>query len=410
MESPDRFTPRQLGIVLTIAAVQFINILDFLIIMPLNPWFRGPLGIQVSQMGAVAGAYAAAASMAGLAGAFFLDRFDRRKALAVALGGLVLGTAMGGFSQGFGHMLAARFIAGAFGGPATSLAFSIIADTIPPKIRGRAMGIVMGAFSVASVLGVWFGLQLAQWWGWRAPFFFVAALGVVVGLAAIGLLPPMRSHLEKLVAAPISFGALISRPLVQLSYLMTAVTMTSGFILIPNIPGFLTLNLGFPATQLGYAYAFGGAASFVATQSGGWLVDKFGSLQVGSVGALGSAVVVFTVFFLPHDAMAAPLVYLTYVAFMISMGLRNVSYNTLATKVPEPQVRARFQSLQSSVQHGATALAAWLSSALLTQGVRPDGGERLEGVPRVAGISIAMALLIPVLLGMVEKRVKAKLA
>ena len=40
----------------------------------------------------------------------------------------------------------------------------------------------MGAFSVASVLGVPMGLRLAIWGGWRLPFIVVAGMGVVVGV------------------------------------------------------------------------------------------------------------------------------------------------------------------------------------------------------------------------------------
>jgi predicted MFS family arabinose efflux permease len=57
--------------------------------------------------------------------------------------GLVLGTLSGAFAQGLGTLMLARVIAGAFGGPATSLAYSIIADIIPPERRGRAMGAVI---------------------------------------------------------------------------------------------------------------------------------------------------------------------------------------------------------------------------------------------------------------------------
>src|SRR5688500_6667798 len=130
-------------------------------VMPLGPDFAEALGIKNSRLGLVGGSYTAAAALSGIAGSFFLDRFDRRKALAVALAGLILGTALGGFSIGFRTMIAARVIAGLFGGPATSISLAILADVVPPERRGRAMGFVMGAFSIASILGVPAGLEMA---------------------------------------------------------------------------------------------------------------------------------------------------------------------------------------------------------------------------------------------------------
>ena len=40
-------------------------------------------------------------------------------------------------------MIAVRMLAGAFGGPLSSLSVALIADWVPPAERGRAMGKVM---------------------------------------------------------------------------------------------------------------------------------------------------------------------------------------------------------------------------------------------------------------------------
>src|ERR1700749_4834151 len=86
---PERF------IIFLVAAVQFVNILDFMMVMPLGPDFARGLGIPTASLGLVSGSYAAAAALAGFLGASVLDRFDRRKALAVAMFGLIAGQAGG---------------------------------------------------------------------------------------------------------------------------------------------------------------------------------------------------------------------------------------------------------------------------------------------------------------------------
>src|SRR5438105_12040570 len=213
-------------VVLLIGAVQFVNILDFLLVMPLGPDFASALSVPTSRLGYVGGSYTAAAALSGLGSAFFLDRFDRRKALAVAMLGLVVGTAAGGFATGLGTLMAARVLAGLFGGPATSISFSIIADAVPPERRGRAMGAVMGSFSVASVIGVPVGLELARQGGWSLPFFAVAGMGALVAAAAIFFLPPLRLHLVSADAVRrLPLSQLFGNPLVRLSYVMTALVM-----------------------------------------------------------------------------------------------------------------------------------------------------------------------------------------
>ena len=107
-----QMTRQQWGIVLLIGAVQFVNILDFVIVMPLGPDFAVALGIPESHLGYVGGAYTAAACVSGLLGSLFLDRFDRRKALAVAMLGLVVGTAAGALAVDLPTLLLARVVAG----------------------------------------------------------------------------------------------------------------------------------------------------------------------------------------------------------------------------------------------------------------------------------------------------------
>ena len=52
----------------------------------------------------------------------------------------MIGTALDGFAWDLGSLIVARVVAGAFGGPATSIAGAIVADVIPPERRGCATG------------------------------------------------------------------------------------------------------------------------------------------------------------------------------------------------------------------------------------------------------------------------------
>lgn len=397
--------PSERAIVFCVGAVQFVNILDFMIVMPLGPDFAKALDIPLSQLGYIGGSYTASASVAGLVGALVLDRFDRRKALTVTMLGLVLGTLSGALARGLGTLMAARLVAGAFGGPATSLSYSIIADVIPPERRGRAMGAVMGAFSVASVLGVPAGLELARRGGWRLPFLAVGLLGAVLAAYAHATLPPMRAHVDQ-ARARRAEGHGPGRELlgllrfdVLLSMVMSFVVMAAGFVLIPNISAYVLGNLHYPRERLGLLYLAGGAVSFFTMRLVGALVDRFGSSRVGTVGAMGVALVVYLGFVRvppPIPVMAV------FVGFMMAMSFRNVAYNTLTTKVPRPDERARFSSIQSAVQHLASALGAFASARMLTE--LPD--KSLAGIQTVAMTSIGLALVLPPLLWAVEARVQ----
>jgi predicted MFS family arabinose efflux permease len=387
-------------IIFLLAAVSFVNILDFMMVMPLGPDFARALGIPASKLGIIGGSYTAAAAAAGLLGALFLDRFDRRNALAVAMLGLVAGTAAGGLARGFGTLVLARVLAGMFGGPATSVGLSILADVVPVERRGKALGAVMGAFSAASVLGVPAGLELARLGGWRTPFFAVASLGLVVVVAAIAVMPPLRMHLARgtRAAPPRPLGAFLRDRTVLLALASTVVVFGGGFAMIPNLSAYLQQNLGYPRQRLGLLYLVGGLVSFFAMRVGGSLVDRRGSVAVTAVGT-ALMVVVLSVGFLPERPLVPVLV--VFVGFMLANAIRSVAINTLSSRVPLPSERARFMSAQSAAQHLAAAAGAMVSAILLTE----HGDGKLAGMSRVAAFAIALAAAVPFLIRAVATRV-----
>jgi predicted MFS family arabinose efflux permease len=400
----ERSGPSERTIVFCVAAVQFVNILDFMIVMPLGPDFAKALGIPLSHLGYVGGAYTAAACVSGLAGALFLDKFDRRKALGVAMLGLVLGTLSGAFARDLTTLMLARIVAGAFGGPATSLSYSIIADVIPAERRGRVMGIVMGAFAIASVFGVPAGLELARLGSWKLPFIAVAALGAVLGTFAHAALPPMIGHLATArTRSAIADLTAMMRLDLALSLAMTFIVMAAGFVLIPHFSSYLLFNLHYPREHLGLLYLAGGSVSFFTMRGVGRLVDRYGSAKVGTIGAVFIAIIIYLGFMRMPPALP---VLAIFVGFMMGNSFRNVAYNTLTSKVPLPAERARFSSIQSAVQHFAAAAAAFLSSTMVAE--LPN--KTLAGIPDVATLSIALGLLLVPFLFVVEGRVLRRVA
>jgi predicted MFS family arabinose efflux permease len=392
-------------IIFLVGAVQFVNILDFMMVMPLGPDFAKALGISTAHLGTVGGSYAASAAVAGVLAAPLLDRFDRRKALGVAIFGLVIGTAAGALARGLYSLVVARAIAGAFGGPATSLALSIIADVIPPARRGRAMGAVMGAFSAASVLGVPLGLRLARLGGWQLPFIAVAGTGVVIGVLAVRAMPSMRGHIAVAAATPRleRMRALLGDSTVRLSLVMNALVMMTAFLVIPNIAAYLQQNFHYPRADIELLYFVGGATSFFVMRIAGRGIDRLGSAPVAAVGTAILLVVLYVGFIAPGSLDGAAIMAL-FVSFMIAMSVRNVSMSSLSTRVPRGDQRAGYMSLQSTAQHIASATGAFLGSQLLREG--PDG--RLVGIRTVATLSAALALTLPPLLAVIGRRVRVR--
>jgi len=387
-------------IVLLVAAVQFVNILDFMIMMPLGPDVATALGIPASHIGMFGGSYTLAAAVTGVGGSRLLDRFDRRKVLGLAMLGLAVGTAAGGLSVGLWSLLAARIVAGAFGGPATSIALAIVSDAVPPARRGKAIGTVMAAFSAASVLGVPAGLEAARLFGWRSPFFGVALLGLLLLALVFRVLPPLTAHLAD-QPAPSRAGSIPFDALTRATLLGTACTMVGVFLVVPNLSAFLQNNLGLPRERLGFLYLVGGLASFFANRIVGGLVDRFGATPCVVGGTVFFGLSLYLGFLNPVTVGNLAWV---FVLMMVSATLRAVPMQSLATRVPPPPQRARFMSAQNAVQQLSSAAGAFGASLGLTT----DPAGRLQGMERVALLAIAISLAVPVLAGVIERGVKAR--
>lgn len=397
-----RLTAAERRIVFLIGAVNFINVLDFMIVMPLGPDFARELGIPTSHIGFIAGSYSAAGCVAGLIASSFLDRFDRRRALAVCMAGLVAGTALGGLAVDLTTLLLARVVAGAFGGPAIAVAQAIIADAVAPERRGRATGAVTSAFSLAAVLGVPIGLELAERGGWRLPLFAVAALGGVIVVGVIALLPPMRGHLRDAGGTgAATLIDLVSRRRLWIAYALGGLPFFSVFLIIPNISAFVQINLEFPRARLDLLYLIGGGLSFFGTRLAGRIVDRIGATPVTVAATLLLTIVMLLCFVTRVPGIP---VIAIFPLFMLVSSCRFVATSATLTKVPAAAERAGFMSLLSAIQNFASTAGSFIAAQML--GVRPDGG--LENMAAVTLLSIAVGLAIPLLMWSVEGSIRSQ--
>jgi predicted MFS family arabinose efflux permease len=133
----------------------------------------------------------------------------------------------------------------------------------------------------------------------------------------------------------------------------------------------------------------------------GRLTDRFGSTNVSWIGAVLVGIVIYFWFVDYHPAVP---VMVMFVGFMGASSLRGVPARTLDTKIPAPHERASFMSMQSAVQHTSLAVAAGLSSLVLTEG--PD--HALGGMPTMAWIAMVFVALLPVFVMLAERKLKRR--
>jgi predicted MFS family arabinose efflux permease len=122
----------------TLAAINFIHIVDFMMLMPLGPQLMRLFEISPSEFGFLVSSYTFSAGASSFFGAFFLDRFDRKRILIWVFVGFTLGTLGCALSPNYPILLLARVVSGIFGGLTSALILAIIGDVVHDERRGRA--------------------------------------------------------------------------------------------------------------------------------------------------------------------------------------------------------------------------------------------------------------------------------
>lgn len=378
-------------LLLVLAAVQFTHIVDFMIIMPLGKQFMEKMDLTTEQFGLIVAAYTVSAGLASLLAARFLDRFDRKSALLTLYAGFTVGTLLCAIAPTYPFLVAARAVAGGFGGVAGAVVYAIIGDAFPDARRGTATGVIMSAFSVASIAGVPLGLFLAELFGWQAPFAVLGALsGGVLALAAV-VLPPLRGHLGR-HEEEVSAWAVACEPNHLRAFALMVSLVCSSFVVVPFLASFLEMNLGVAKTNVKYVYLCGGLTTLLTLTWIGRLSDRLGKLRVFRVCAL-ACVLPFVLIPNLGAGTALPIILVATTVLFITTSGRMVPAMPLITNSAAPRVRGSFMSLNSAVQQLSAGAAAWLSGLVLHK----DADGTLTGYPLVgifaAGCVVASVYL-----------------
>ncbi|EEF59814.1 MFS transporter [Pedosphaera parvula] len=358
---------RERLLLLTLAAIQFTTILDFLIIMPLGPQYMRVFSIDPKQFGLIVSSYGISAGVAGLAAGFFLDRFDRKRALLWLYLGFGVGTLFCAMAYNYQLLVASRFFAGAFGGVVGAVILAIVGDVIPMERRGAAMGMVMSAFSVSSIVGVPLGLLLASHYNWHVPFYALTVLSFIILIIAAWITPPLRGHLahhqdQHPFARTLT---VMMHPDHQKAFLFMAALTCAGFAVFPYISTYMVSNVGLTETQLPLIYLCGGLCTLYSMNWVGRWADRAGKLRVFTITSLTTAVPILLVTNLPRVPVVAAVA--TSTLLMVCMSARMVPAMAMMTGAVEARYRGGFMSINSAVQQLSMGVTAFLGGYIVQQ-------------------------------------------
>jgi predicted MFS family arabinose efflux permease len=264
------------------------NFIDRQILVILQEPIKQDMDLSDAQLGLLSGfSFAMVYITAGIPIAYWADRGNRRNIIALAVSVWSGMTALSGFAGNYTQLLLARIGVGIGEAGGSPPSHSMISDYYPPEVRARAFGIYSAGLHFGVLVGFVAGGFISEAFGWRAAFMAVGIPGIVFAMIFIlTVKEPMRGQWEsrgRAVHIPTLGETLrVLASYRSFWYLATGTGLTA-FVGYGNgnfTPSFLIRSHGFSLGELGLLLALlGGGGGMVGTLLGGFLADRFGTLD-----------------------------------------------------------------------------------------------------------------------------------
>ncbi len=272
-------------------AVNFVDMVGFMIVLPLLPFYALDLHATPQIIGFLIAAFSIAQLVSAPLWGRVSDRYGRRPALLIGLTASAIAYVVFGFAESLWLLFLSRLVQGA-GGGTTGVVQAYVADTIPPKERAKALGWLSAATSAGVAFGPVIG-SFAAHLGQAAPGLVAASLCVVNIAFMWRWLPEsrVRDTGPTAVRRPIWHPAwtAIRHPGFPLSRLLWIYGI--GMIAFSSQTSVLALYLGaefgLNERSIGPIFTYVGVLSFVMRSVLlGPIVDRLGELWTMRLGAM----------------------------------------------------------------------------------------------------------------------------
>ncbi|TAE73468.1 MAG: MFS transporter [Bacteroidetes bacterium] len=357
---------KERNIIILLASINFTHIIDFVIIMPLGPQLMRKMLISPQQFGLIVSVYTISAAISGFLCSFFADKFDRKKIILLAYFVFLIGTLLCGLARTYEVLLVARIVAGLGGGILTSQVNAVIGDLIPYERRGKAMGMLGMAFSLASIIGVPLGLFLGNHWSWEFAFYFIVVIGIIIFPLIWLILPNIDTHLTDEKYNPFAIlDSVLKDKSQQLGLCLMASVMMGSFMIIPFVSPYMVANVGFKETDLTYIYLVGGLATLFSSPYVGKMSDKIGKFKVLRFVILISIFPILVITNLAEVHLYTALIISSI--FFIFISARHAPANAIISNLTPSHLRGSYMSLISSTQNLTAGVASLLTGFIVVK-------------------------------------------
>ncbi|WHY56178.1 MFS transporter [Peribacillus simplex] len=168
----------------------FITLIFYLLMVTLAIYAVNELDASTSEAGLISGIFIIGTLIGRLFIGRFIDSIGRKKTLFIGLIFFTLTTLLYFVDLGIGFLLVNRLIHGMAMGMASTATGTIVAQIIPATRKGEGIGYYSMSATLATAIGPFIGLYMAQHTSFQVIFSFCLALGVISLITAFFLYVP----------------------------------------------------------------------------------------------------------------------------------------------------------------------------------------------------------------------------
>jgi len=275
----------------------FVDMIGFLIVLPLLPFYAERLGASPFQVGALVSIFAAAQLASAPLWGRLSDRYGRRPMI---LGGLVISAIsylLFESAATVALLFLSRFVQG-MGAGTVGVVQAYLSDSVPSEDRAKALGWLTAATSAGVMMGPAIG-SLAATWGVIGPGYLAAILCVLNFLFAWHWLPESSSGQSSDEPRKAEPGAARKVMLAVMRHPRSGVgaviwVYALGMMAFMAMNAVLALYLerrfGIDEKTIGWFFVYvGGVSLIMRTVILGPMVRRFGEVGVMRLGAVSMA-------------------------------------------------------------------------------------------------------------------------
>lgn len=242
-----------------------------LIVLGLLPALSADLAVDIPTAGLLITGYAIGVAVASPVLALLTGSVSRKLLLILVMTVFVIGNILCALSTSYWMLLGSRLAVACCHGVFFGVAMVIAMRLAPEGRQTSAVSLVIAGVTLANILGVPLGTAIGNALGWRATFWFIAAIGALAAGVVLLLIPgdrgqPAGSNLRAEIGAA-------TRPVVLFCYVIIALFMTGVFTLFAYLVPLLTTVTGVPLEYVPWVLFGMGFVGFFGNLAGGRLGD-----------------------------------------------------------------------------------------------------------------------------------------